>query len=117
AFATVQDSCSLATHGPERRGVLLLDPLDIHWTAIYPVQDAVSQHMKEQYKLLNRWPEIAIEPIHVNVYMPAGRQQAGDPPAFVPFQLQVAELLPEDWGLLSGVDLFSDPARIVFWCL
>lgn len=115
AFATVQDSCSLATHGSERRGVLLLDPLDIHWTAIYPVQDAVSQHMKDQYKLLNRWPEIAIEPIHVNVYMPAGREQVGDPSAFVPFQLPVADLLPEDWGLLYGANLISDPAGMLLW--
>src|SRR6266545_6213905 len=61
AFATEEATSTLATHGPERRGVLLLDPLDIHWTAIYPVQDGVSPHMMEQYKLLSRWQEVRVE--------------------------------------------------------
>jgi len=115
AFATAQDSCTLATHGPERRGVLLLDPLDIHWTAIYPVQDGVSPHMREQFKLLSRWPEVSIEPIRVNVYMPAGRAQPEDPAAFIPFQLPVADLTPEDWGLLYGANIVSDPAGMLLW--
>lgn len=115
AFATASDECSLATHGPERRGVLLLDPLDIHWTAIYPVQDGVSRHMKEQFKLLSRWPEVAIDPIRVNVYMPAGREQPEDPKAFIPFQLPVTELTPEDWGVLYGANIVSDPAGMLIW--
>lgn len=115
AFATVQDTCSLATHGPERRGVLLLDPLDIHWTAIYPVQDGVSPHMREQYKLLSRWPEITVDPIRVKVYMPAGRGQPEDPTAFIPFQLPVADLTPEDWGLLYGANIVSDPSGMLLW--
>jgi uncharacterized protein len=115
AFATVEDTCSLATHGPDRRGVLLLDPLDIHWTAIYPVQDGISRHMKEQYKLLSRWPEISVEPIKVNVYMPAGRGQPEDPAAFIPFQIPVTDLTPEDWGLLYGANIVSDPAGMLLW--
>jgi hypothetical protein len=115
AFATVEDTCSLATHGPERRGVLLLDPLDIHWTAIYPVQDGISRHMKEQYKLLARWPEISVDPIRVNVYMPAGRGQPEDPSAFIPFQLPVTDLTPEDWGMLYGANIVSDPAGMLLW--
>lgn len=113
AFATVEDSCSLAEHGPERRGVLLLDPLDIHWTAIYPVEDGVSPHMREQFKLLKRWPEIAVDRINVNVYMPAGREMPEDPAEFKPFQLPVSELTPEDWGQLYGANIFSDPAGML----
>lgn len=115
AFATVENSCSIATHGHERRGVLLLDPLDIHWTAIYPVEDGVSAYMRDQYKLLARWPDVSIDPINVNVYMPAGRQQVDDPSAFIPFQVPVSDLLPEDWGLLYGANLFSDPAGMLIW--
>jgi hypothetical protein len=115
AFATAQDSCSLATHGPERRGVLLLDPLDIHWTAIYPVQDGGSHHMREQYKLLSRWPEVAVDPINVNVYMPAGRAQPEDPPAFIPFQIPISDLTAEDWGLLYGANIVSDPSGMLLW--
>ncbi len=115
AFATVEDTCSLATHGPERRGVLLLDPLDIHWTAIYPVQDGVSRHMQEQYKLLSRWSEVSVDPIRVNVYMPAGREQVEDPSAFKPFQLPVTDLTPEDWGLLYGTNIVSEPGGMLLW--
>lgn len=115
AFATEKNSCTVATHGSERRGVFLLDPLDIHWTAIYPLRDGVSPYMKEQFKLLSRWPEISVEPIRVNVYMPAGRGQPEDPPAFLPFQLPVADLTPEDWGLLYGANIVSDPAGMLLW--
>lgn len=115
AFATAEDSSSLAAHGPERRGVLLLDPLDIHWTAIYPVQDGVSSHMKEQFKLLARWPEISVEPIRVSVYMPAGREQPEDPTAFLPFQIPVTDLTPEDWGQLYNANIVSDPSGMLLW--
>jgi len=115
AFATAEDSCSLAEHGPERRGVLLLDPLDIHWTAIYPVQDGVSRHMKEQYKLLKRWPDVAVEAINVNVYMPAGRGLPEDPDEFQPFQIPVCDLTAEDWGMLYGANIVSDPAGMLIW--
>src|SRR5665213_1595778 len=115
AFATVEDTCSLATHGPDRRGVLLLDPLDIHWTAIYPVQDGISQHMREQYKLLSRWSEISVDAIRVNVYMPAGRGQPEDPSAFIPCQIPVSDLTAEDWGMLYGANIVSDPSGMLLW--
>ncbi len=115
AFATEQTECSLATHGQERRGVLLLDPLDIHWTAIYPVQNGVSDHMREQFKLLSRWSEINVDPIRVNVYMPAGREQPEDPKAFLPFEIPVTDLTAEDWGQLYGANIVSDPSGMLLW--
>jgi len=115
AFATAEATSTLATHGPERRGVLLLDPLDIHWTAIYPLQDGVSSHMREQFKLLSRWQDVKVEPIRVSVYMPAGREKPEDPAAFRPFQLPVTDLTPEDWGLLYGANLVSEPAGMLLW--
>jgi len=43
SFATTTKSNTIATHGDNRRGVLLLDPLDIHWTAIYPLRPDASR--------------------------------------------------------------------------
>src|SRR5688500_9262233 len=49
AFATSAQDSTIATHGPNRRAVLLLDPLDIHWTAIYPLLAGATGAMKEQH--------------------------------------------------------------------
>lgn len=109
AFATEAAECSIAKHGPSRRGVLLLDPLDIHWTAIYPVRSQGSAHIREQFRLLENWDEIQIEPIKVNVYVPAGRSQTEDPKEFKLFYLPIADLLPEDFAVLYGSNLVTDP--------
>jgi hypothetical protein len=113
AFATASDECSIARHGPGRRGVLLLDPLDVHWTAIYPLRPNGSIHMQEQHRLLERWPEVRIDPINVDVYMPAGRGRPEDPQEFREYYLPVCDLKPEDFALLYGTNLVSDPAGML----
>jgi hypothetical protein len=113
AFATQEESSTIARHGTNRRGVLLLDPLDVHWTAIYPVTSEGSPHMGQQYKLLERWPEIKVESINVDVYMPAGSRRPGDPSAFVDYYLPVSDLSAEDFALLYGANLMSDPAGML----
>ncbi len=115
AFATEQESCSIANHGDDRRGVLLLDPLDTHWTAIYPIQDGVSDDMREQYRLLSRWPEIQVDPVRINVFMPAGREQPEDPDEFKPFQLPVTDLTADDLAMLYGANVISDPAGMLLF--
>ena len=42
-IATSTDANTIASHGANRRGVLLLDPLDIHWTAIYRLRAGVTR--------------------------------------------------------------------------
>ncbi|HYV47346.1 MAG TPA: hypothetical protein VFA20_20950 [Myxococcaceae bacterium] len=113
AFAAAADTCTIAKQSPNRRGVLLLDPLDVHWTAIYPVRKDGSVHMQEQYKLLERFPEVAVEPINVAVYMPAGRGRPEDPAVFRAYHLPVCDLTSEDFALLYGANLVSDPAGML----
>src|SRR5437868_6584542 len=55
SFATSTDANTIASHGANRRGVLLLDPLDIHWTAIYRLRAGVTGPMKEQYDRFTQW--------------------------------------------------------------
>lgn len=115
AFCTRELNSSLASHGENRRGVLLLDPLDVHWTAIYPLREGVSPHMDEQNALLRRWQDVSVEPINVRVFMPAGKGKAEDPAAFVPFQIPVSDLTPEDFALLYDANLVRDPAGMLLF--
>src|SRR5437763_12715388 len=110
AFATQNQTCSIASHGAQRRGMLLLDPLDVHWTAIYPVTNGPSQEMRDQYRLLERWPGVKIDPIQVDVFMPDGRVTPDDPPAFRRYQIPVTDLTPDDLAMMYGTNLFNDPA-------
>jgi hypothetical protein len=113
AFATTAATSTIATHGDHRRGILLLDPLDVHWTAIYPVTNGPSQVMREQFRLLERWPEVNVEPINVEVFMPAGRQLPDDPSAFRQYQIPVTDLTPDDLAMLYGTNLFNDPSGML----
>ena len=115
AFCTCEPNSSLGSHGEDRRGVLLLDPLDVHWTAIFPLCEGISPQMSEQYRLLRRWPEVNIEPINVRVFMPAGRVLPEDPAAFVNFQIPVSDLTPDDFALLYNTNLVRDPAGMLLF--
>jgi hypothetical protein len=113
AFATTDQMCSIASHGSQRRGMLLLDPLDVHWTAIYPLTNGPSLEMREQYQLLERWPEVRIDPIRVSVFMPDGRLLPEDPTAFQPYRIPVTDLTPDDLAMLYGTNLFNEPAGML----
>jgi len=117
SFATTTKSNTIATHGDNRRGVLLLDPLDIHWTAIYPLRPDASGPMKEQYDRLLQWSNgttpLNVEPVLVDVFMPAGRRTPDDPQPFLDYYLPVSDLTPEDLALVYGANLVSDPAGML----
>src|SRR5262249_25373660 len=86
SFATSTGVTTLASHGANRRGVLLLDPLDIHWTAIYPLRAGATGPMKEQYDRFAQWSNgttpLQVEPVAIDVFMPAGKRTADDPAVF-----------------------------------
>jgi uncharacterized protein len=117
SFATSTNSNTIASHGDNRRGVLLLDPLDIHWTAIYPLRAGASGPMKEQHDRFTQWGNGAIplevEPVCVDVFMPAGKRTADDPQVFRDYYLPVSDLTPEDLALVYGTNLVSDPAGML----
>ncbi len=117
SFATSSDVNTIASHGDNRRGVLLLDPLDIHWTAIYPLRTDASGPMREQYDRFAQWSNgttsLDIEPISVDVFMPAGKRMPDDPMVFRDYYLPVSDLTPEDLALIYGANLVSDPAGML----
>src|SRR5690242_15922949 len=52
-FATSATS-KIASH-VERRAVILLDPLDIHWTALLPLRDGGPAELRRQHAILAKW--------------------------------------------------------------
>ena len=118
SFATVERSTTIGSHGENRRGVLLLDPLDIHWTAIYPIQANGSAAMKEQYARFAQWgqgaSQLAVEPINVTVFMPAGRRtrptiRLSFRTTICPFRTSRPRISPS----FTGANLVSDPAGML----
>jgi hypothetical protein len=105
-FATLAGS-KISSH-IERRAIVLLDPLDIHWTAITPLRNEGPEGLKKQYKILEKWDGLTPEGIAVRVFMPAGYRWDIDNSAFREFRLPVSSLNAGDWSLLLRTDLITE---------
>jgi uncharacterized protein DUF87 len=106
-FAAATGS-SIATHEVPR-AVLLLDPLDIHWTAVERLREDGPASMKRQYAALRAWPGLVADPIAVQVFIPAGYSWTIDHPSVRPYQLPVSALDASDWAFLLDCDLMTEP--------
>lgn len=91
------------------RAVLLLDPLDVHWTALEPLRPVGPPGIVEQYKLLADWSGLDVEPANVRVFVPAGYQWSVDHPEFRAYRLPVSALDAADWAFLLDCDLMTEP--------
>src|SRR5688572_3793181 len=106
-FATVAAS-KIGTHSSPR-AVVLLDPLDIHWTALTPLSPDGPEGLIRQHAIVAKWDNLEVEPINLQVFIPAGHKWDIDPPDFRDFQLPVNSLNAGDWGLLIRADLITEP--------
>jgi len=106
-FAVAATS-QIGTHS-SRRAVLLLDPLDIHWTALEPLRPDGPAAMARQYEVLAKWKDLKVEPLNVRVFVPGGYELDIDPPNFASYQLPVSDLDAADWAHLLDCDLVLDP--------
>jgi uncharacterized protein len=107
AFAT--ETASRIGNHSERRAVVLLDPLDIHWPALTPLRADGPEGLRKQYEILAKWEGLDVEPINVRVFIPAGHRWNIDLPAFREFRIPVNFLDAGDWGLLLKADLITEP--------
>lgn len=102
----------------EKRAVLLLDPLDIHWTAILPLRDKGPEALRRQHAVLSSWPDLLPENVNASVWMPAGFKWDIDPPSFREFFMPVSALDGDDWALLLQTDLILEPrGRLIYEAL
>jgi len=107
-FATAETS-KISSH-KERRGVLLLDPLDIHWTALQPLRSDGPEGLRRQHQLVARWEGLEVEAINARVFVPAGYGWTGiDHPEFREYRIPVSSLTAADWSLLLRADLVTEP--------
>ena len=106
-FATAATS-KIGSHR-ERRAVLLLDPLDIHWTALVPLSEDGPEGLRRQHAILAKWEGLEVEPIRARVFVPAGYSWDIDHPEFREFRMPVSSLTAGDWGLLIDADLVTEP--------
>lgn len=113
AFASNEGS-AIGSH-TSRRGVLLLDPLDVHWPAIEPLRADGTVEMRRQHEVLTKWGDLQVEPVNVSVFLPAGTERDTDPPQFLPYRLPVSELDAADWAHLLNCDLVNEPRGQLIW--
>jgi hypothetical protein len=107
AFA-VRNGSRIGQHRVSR-AVLLLDPLDVHWTALQPLGPEGPEGLVRQYRVLERWRDLDVEPINVQVFIPAGYGHDLDPPPFQTYELPVSDLDAADWAHLLDCDLVNEP--------
>jgi hypothetical protein len=105
-FATGQES-RIGKHA-SRRAVVLLDPLDIHWTALTPLSPEGPEGLRKQHAIYQRWEGLNVEKIDVRVFIPAGHAQPTDPSEFREFRMPVSSLDAGDWGLLLNTDIITE---------
>jgi uncharacterized protein len=105
-FATNEVSKIATTK--DGRAVLLLDPLDIHWTAVLPLSADGPEVLQRQHKILTAWPDLAVEKINATVWVPAGFRWEIDHPAFREYYMPVSALDGDDWALLLQTDLILE---------
>lgn len=106
-FATSEGSQISQRMG--ERAVLLLDPLDIHWTAVLPLSAEGPEVLKRQHKVLASWAGLEVEEINATVWVPAGFGWEGvDHPAFRDYYMPVSALDGDDWALLLQTDLILE---------
>jgi uncharacterized protein len=104
--------------GREKRAVLLLDPLDIHWTAVLPLEDNGPEALKKQYRVLSSWPGLKPEKVNAEVWIPAGFAWDIDHPSFRQYYMPVSALDGDDWSLLLQTDLILEPrGRLIYEAL
>lgn len=106
-FATGEGS-RISRH-TDRRAVVLLDPLDVHWTALTPLSAEGPPGLVKQHAVYQRWPDLQIEPINTRVFVPAGHRWDIDPAEFRELRVPVSSLDAGDWALLIKADLMGDP--------
>lgn len=106
-FATRAGS-RIARHATPR-AVLLLDPLDIHWTAIEPLRPDGPAGVRRQWEVLAGWKELGPETLDVRVFVPAGFDWTIDHPGFQPYRVPVSDLDAADWAFLLDCDLMTEP--------
>jgi len=108
SFATEERETGIGQHLDDR-GILLLDPLDIHWPALIPLSADGPEGVRRQHSIVEAWGGLDIERVRTRVFLPAGYEWDTDHPDFRSYSLPVSDLTQADWAELVGCDLVQEP--------
>ena len=96
------------------RAVLLFDPLDVYWTTRYGVKPTENKEAKRHYELAKS-AGISDVTFNVEAWIPgASNRRTADPDWFQTLELPTPELGLEEWELLLGVNVMSEPIGQAF---
>jgi len=104
--ARPRDSAATIGAGPQDHAVLLLDTLNIFQWMHIPLDDAKGPVAEEQRQVLTSWG------LKGMTICPTFWHVAGCEPTVAdsrPFTLRPSDLGPQDWGLLLGADILTEP--------
>lgn len=108
SLATKEGSTSIGSH-KRRFATLLFDTLNIYPYTEVPVSATSDLNaLRGQAQLLAGWP-IAVEPLDVTVWTPAGHKWPGMLPHYREFSLSCVDLTLEDLATTVGLDTSRDP--------
>lgn len=96
------------------RAVLLFDPLDVYWTTRYGVAPTENKEARRHYQLAKSAGVTEVT-FAVDAWIPgASNRRAADPEWFQTLELPTSELGLEEWELLLGVNVMSEPIGQAF---
>lgn len=91
------------------RAVLLFDPLDIYWTTRLSVGESTNAEAQKHFKLASSAHLDGLK-CDVEAWIPGTKnRRSTDPDWFSTLQLPVGALGLEEWELLLGISVLSDP--------
>jgi hypothetical protein len=114
-LGVVAEGLALASAAPHvgrqkrARATLLFDPLDVYWTTRLPVAPSANEEAQRHFDLAD---SAKLSGLHFNVdaWVPGtSNRRDTDPSWFSTFQLPVPRLGLEEWELLLGVSVLSEP--------
>jgi hypothetical protein len=96
------------------RAVLLFDPLDVYWTTRYPVVESENPEAHKHFQLARSAGLPRLE-YAVEAWVPGtAAVREADPDWFQTLQLPVSTMGLEEWELLLGVNVMSEPMGQAF---
>lgn len=92
-----------------QRATLLFDPLDVYWTTRFAVSPNENPEAQRHFEMAEM-ARVAGLAFNVEAWVPGtSHQRSSDPPWFRLLQLPVPFLGLEEWELLLGVNVMSEP--------
>lgn len=114
-LGVIAEGLALPTSAPHvskqtrARATLLFDPLDVYWTTKFGVQSSTNEEANRHFEMAEA-ANLAGLSFNVEAWVPGtSNRRTGDPDWFRTLQLPVPLLGLEEWEILLGVNVLTEP--------